>query len=87
MIQANTCNDAQDRINDVGGIEPPACSHLHDGDIDRSFREPPESKHAPHFAITDCRFCVLRWKRRAAVSSTRDTRSANEQASIRDGPS
>ena len=63
VIQANTCNDAQDRIDDVGGIEPPARSHLHDGDIDRSFREPPESKHAPHFAITDCRFCVLRWKK------------------------
>ena len=63
MIQANTRNDAHNRIDDVGGVEPPARSHLHHGDIDLAFREPPESKHAPHFGITDWRFCLLRRKK------------------------
>ena len=59
VIQTDAGDDADDGVDDVGGVEPPARPHLHHGDVDLTFGEPPVSKDAPHFGIADWQLRLL----------------------------
>ena len=62
MIQTDARDYTDDGVDDVGGVEPPARSNLHHGDVDLTFSEPPVSEDAPDFGIADWQLRLLRRK-------------------------